>query len=143
MAIDFTLTPDQQVLQESARDFAENVLRPVVREADEEPDPLRGFNLTKPAYREAVRRGIAFSMLPKEYGGGGLSNVDFVIAAEEICAVDPGFATRCNNDHGVSPDGTRLAISDQSQGERKSLIYTLPIAGGTPKLSSTLLANRP
>ena len=32
-------------------------------------------------------------MLPKEYGGGGLSNVDFVIAAEEICAVDAGFAT--------------------------------------------------
>ncbi len=44
MAIDFTLTPDQQVLQESARDFAENILRPVVREADEEPDPLRGFS---------------------------------------------------------------------------------------------------
>lgn len=93
MAIDFTLTAAQLELQESARDFAQNVLLPVVREADEEPEPLRGFNLTKPAYREAVQRGIAFSMLPKEYGGGGLSNVDFVIAAEEICAVDPGFAT--------------------------------------------------
>ena len=41
---------------------------------------------------------------------------------------------RCNNDHGVSPDGTRLAISDQSQGARKSFIYTLPIGGGTPEL---------
>ncbi len=30
--------------------------------------------------------------------------------------VDTGFATRCNNDHGISPDGTLLAISDQSQG---------------------------
>ncbi len=48
--------------------------------------------------------------------------------------IDTGFATRCNNDHGVSPDGTSLVISDQSQGDRKSLIYTLPIAGGTPKL---------
>jgi TolB protein len=27
-----------------------------------------------------------------------------------------------------------LAISDQSQGRRQSLIYTLPITGGTPKL---------
>ncbi len=45
--------------------------------------------------------------------------------------IDTGFATRCNNDHGISPDGTTLAISDQSQ-ERKSLIYTLPISGGTP-----------
>jgi TolB protein len=49
-------------------------------------------------------------------------------------AIDTGFATRCNNDHGVSPDGTLLAISDQSQGRRQSLIYTLPVAGGTPKL---------
>ena len=46
--------------------------------------------------------------------------------------VDTGFATRCNNDHGVSPDGTLLAISDQSHGQ--SLIYTLPITGGSPKL---------
>ncbi len=48
--------------------------------------------------------------------------------------IDTGFATRCNNDHGVSPDGTTLVISDQSQGKRQSLIYTLPISGGTPKL---------
>lgn len=47
--------------------------------------------------------------------------------------VDTGFATRCNNDHGVSPDGTRLVISDQSQEPGHSLIYTLPIAGGTPE----------
>ncbi len=47
--------------------------------------------------------------------------------------IDTGFATRCNNDHGVSPDGTLLVISDQSQGQRQSLIYTLPITGGTPK----------
>lgn len=49
-------------------------------------------------------------------------------------AIDTGFATRCNNDHGVSPDGGRLAISDQSRGNRRSLIYTLPVAGGTPIL---------
>jgi hypothetical protein len=55
-------------------------------------------------------------------------------AGGEPVAIDTGFATRCNNDHGVSPDGTLLAISDQSQGERKSLIYTLPLGGGIPKL---------
>ncbi len=48
--------------------------------------------------------------------------------------IDTGFAVRCNNDHGVSPDGTQLVISDQSQGNRRSLIYTLPVAGGTPRL---------
>jgi Tol biopolymer transport system component len=53
-------------------------------------------------------------------------------------AIDTGFAIRCNNDHGVSPEGTLLAISDQSQGRRQSLIYTLPITGGTPKLVTLL-----
>jgi dipeptidyl aminopeptidase/acylaminoacyl peptidase len=46
--------------------------------------------------------------------------------------LDTGFATRCNNDHGFSPDGTRLAISDQSR-DGKSRIYTLPITGGMPE----------
>src|SRR5439155_10437247 len=56
------------------------------------------------------------------------------VAGGKPQAIDTGFATRCNNDHGVSPDGSLLAISDQSQGQRRSLIYTLPITGGTPKL---------
>jgi Tol biopolymer transport system component len=43
--------------------------------------------------------------------------------------VDTGTANRCNNDHGLSPDGTRLAISDQSQGGQ-SRIYILPATGG-------------
>jgi TolB protein len=46
--------------------------------------------------------------------------------------IETGFANRCNNDHGLSPDGMLLAISDQSRGG-KSLIYTLPVSGGSPK----------
>ncbi|MET0967300.1 MAG: acyl-CoA dehydrogenase family protein, partial [Nakamurella sp.] len=93
MTIDFTLTTEQKEIQVMAREFAQDVLKPMARKIDEEPDPLRAFQLSKPAYKEAGKRGITFSMLPKEYGGGGLSNVDFVIAAEEIQAVDPGFGT--------------------------------------------------
>ena len=37
MAIDFTLTPEQKKMQADVRAFAENVLAPVVREADAEP----------------------------------------------------------------------------------------------------------
>ena len=49
MAIDFSLTNEQRKLQADTREFAENVLGPVVREADAEPDPLRGFQRTKEA----------------------------------------------------------------------------------------------
>jgi hypothetical protein len=47
--------------------------------------------------------------------------------------VDTGFAIRCNNDHGLSPDGSLLAISDQSQEDHQSLVYVMPAEGGTPK----------
>jgi Tol biopolymer transport system component len=47
--------------------------------------------------------------------------------------IDTGFAVRCNNDHGISPDGTQMVISDQTQEEHRSLIYIVPIGGGTPR----------
>ena len=46
--------------------------------------------------------------------------------------IDTGSANRCNNDHGFSPDGGRLAISDQSK-DGKSRIYIVPSFGGTPR----------
>jgi TolB protein len=52
-------------------------------------------------------------------------------------AIDTGIAVRCNNDHGLSPDGRMMAISDQSE-ERRSLIYILPAAGGPPRRVTTL-----
>jgi TolB protein len=50
--------------------------------------------------------------------------------------ISTGSQTKCNNDHGISPDGTMLAVSDSSQ-MGKSQIYTLPIGGGTPRQIST------
>jgi hypothetical protein len=50
--------------------------------------------------------------------------------------IDLGSLTRINNDHGISADGKMLAISDQTERvgtQRPSLIYMLPISGGTPK----------
>ena len=47
--------------------------------------------------------------------------------------IDTAFATRLNNDHVLSPDGTMIGISDQSQEEHRSLIYVVPIGGGTPR----------
>ncbi len=46
--------------------------------------------------------------------------------------VDLGSLTQCNNDHGLSPDGTRLAISDQSV-DGKSIISIAPVTGGKPR----------
>src|SRR5512140_806522 len=43
-----------------------------------------------------------------------------------------GFADKCNNDHGLSPNGQELVISHHGK-EGKSLIYILPSSGGEPR----------
>ncbi len=62
-------------------------------------------------------------------GEGRLFRVD--LAAPALDPIDTGTLHRLNNDHGLSPDGMLLAISDASR-TGKSEIYTLPASGGTP-----------
>jgi Tol biopolymer transport system component len=57
----------------------------------------------------------------------------FDLGTRQATLVDTGFAIRNNNDHVLSFDGGQLGISDQSQGDGRSTVYTLPAAGGTPK----------
>ena len=55
-----------------------------------------------------------------------------MLGSDKPVTIETGFANRCNNDHGISPDGTQLAISDNSQGDHESQVYIVPIAGGWP-----------
>ncbi len=63
-------------------------------------------------------------------GSGRLWRVP--LAAPELQPLDTGFAARLNNDHGPSPDGATLAISDATE-DGRSAIYLIPAAGGTPR----------
>jgi TolB protein len=70
---------------------------------------------------------------------GHLEKLPVAGGAPEV--INSGFADRLNNDHGISPDSKQLAVSDNSQetksatgtGSHDSLVYILPIAGGTPR----------
>ncbi|MBO9576346.1 MAG: TolB family protein [Sphingobium sp.] len=44
-------------------------------------------------------------------------------------AIPTGKNVKNNNDHGLSPDGTQLIISDQSEPDNLSRIYLLPLSG--------------
>ncbi|MGB6970202.1 MAG: acyl-CoA dehydrogenase family protein, partial [Methyloceanibacter sp.] len=93
MAVDFTLTQSQRRLQRIAREFANDILGPLVQAADETEDTQKAFAMLKGAYVEAYKLGFATGFIPKAYGGAGVSNMDLQVIAEEITAVDPGFAT--------------------------------------------------
>jgi hypothetical protein len=67
-------------------------------------------------------------------GGEGRGRLHrFDLLTRQPSVIDTGFAIRNNNDHVLSFDGRMLGISDQSQDQRQSTIYTLPATGGTPR----------
>lgn len=52
----------------------------------------------------------------------------------EPALIDTGACNRLNNDHGLSPDGKWLIISDKSEPDALSRVFVLPVAGGAPRL---------
>lgn len=65
------------------------------------------------------------------YNSGGLLFKIPAVGGEPV-NIPTDFAKRINNDHGISPDGTQMVISDQTE-NGSSIIYSLPIEGGIPK----------
>ena len=62
----------------------------------------------------------------------------FPLAEKTPVLLRTGFANHCNNDHVLSFDGKTLGISHQpKEAGGKSIIYTLPAAGGEPKRVTT------
>jgi Tol biopolymer transport system component len=65
-----------------------------------------------------------------------------------LTEIPTGFATRINNDHGISPDGRRLVIShaadehvtDPAQSWLASSVYVLPVAGSAAPVKVTTRA---
>ena len=61
-------------------------------------------------------------------GGGRLYRVP--LPKPELQVIDTGAAIRCNNDHGISPDGTTIILSSHHEGAG-SQVYVMPVAGGS------------
>ncbi len=60
------------------------------------------------------------------------------IEASAVNEINTGFALNNNNDHVLSFDGTLLGISDHTEHPyNESLIYVLPVEGGTPEQVTT------
>ena len=58
----------------------------------------------------------------------------FDLKQKKIRQINTGFANANNNDHGISFNGKMLAISHHTavNEKRQSIIYTVPVKGGTP-----------
>ena len=62
----------------------------------------------------------------------------FDIDTKESREIYSDYVDNCNNDHVLSYDGTRVAVSHGTSEDGKSRIYTMPIEGGVPTLITAL-----
>jgi alkylation response protein AidB-like acyl-CoA dehydrogenase len=84
--MDFRLSDEQQLLRASVREFAEAEIRPHVMEWDE----TQRFPMDLlPKLAHLGLMGIQFA---EEYGGAGMSAVDYCICIEELARVCPAIA---------------------------------------------------
>jgi alkylation response protein AidB-like acyl-CoA dehydrogenase len=85
--MDFTLTEDQVRIQEAARKFATENLRPLARELEASAEPVPAEWLAK--YAELGFLGVN---LPEEHGGAGLSHLDALLVLEEFAKISSAVA---------------------------------------------------
>ncbi|HLA57302.1 MAG TPA: hypothetical protein VK622_01005 [Puia sp.] len=62
---------------------------------------------------------------------GLINRID--LASNEVSAISTGVVKNNNNDHVISFDGSTIGLSSSLKGSGGSVIYTVPLAGGTPK----------
>jgi len=85
--MDFSLTDEQQLIQETARAFAHEVVRP---RADEN---ARKAHFDVELARMIADQGYLGAIIPREYGGAGLDYVTYGLVVEQIGAVDSAMRT--------------------------------------------------
>ncbi|MFL5320833.1 MAG: acyl-CoA dehydrogenase family protein [Myxococcaceae bacterium] len=76
--MDFQLTDEQRALQETARKYAREVIRPKAADYDEHQ------TFPKDLISKAFELGLLNMTIPQEFGGIGLSHLDQVIVTEEL-----------------------------------------------------------
>lgn len=80
--MDFTLTEEQKMIRQAAREFAQQELLPGVIERDEK----QCFPAEQ--IKKLGELGFLGMMVDPEYGGGGMDTVSYVLAMEEISKID-------------------------------------------------------
>ena len=80
--MDFTLSEEQLMIQQAARDFAQNELLPGVIERDE------AQKFPSELVRKMGELGFLGMMVNEKYGGSGLDTLSYVLAMEELSKID-------------------------------------------------------
>src|SRR2546421_4674442 len=85
--MDFALTDEQDLIRSTARQFADEVIRPA---AD---DNARNSHFDTDLVRKIADQGYLGAIVPREYGGAGLDYITYGPIVEEIGRADSAMRT--------------------------------------------------
>lgn len=117
--MNFSLTEEQLMIRQAARDFAQNECKPGVIERD--------THMKWPAeqVKKMAELGFLGMMVSPEYGGGGLDTVSYAIAMEEISKVDASCSVLMSVNNSLVCWGLEAFGTEEQK--RK---YLMPLAKG-------------
>ena len=117
--MEFKLTEEQLMIQQAARDFANNECLPGVIERDEH----QKFPLEQ--VKKLADLGFLGMMVSPEYGGSGLDAVSYVLAMEEISKIDASSSVVMSVNNSLVCYGIE-AYGNEAQKKK----YLTPLARG-------------
>ncbi|MBA4393342.1 MAG: acyl-CoA dehydrogenase [Desulfobacca sp.] len=85
--MDFDLTEEHRMIQETAYKFAVNEIGPIAKEYDREEKYSREI------CRKASEAGLVGAYIPEAYGGPGMGFFEVALIAEQLARVDLGMCT--------------------------------------------------
>jgi alkylation response protein AidB-like acyl-CoA dehydrogenase len=117
--MDFRPTDEQELLRRTVREFAETEIRPHVREWDHDQ------RFSPELMPKLAALGLLGIQYPEEYGGAGLSALDYCICIEELARVDPSIALSVAAHNGLCASHLFLFGSEAQKRE-----FVVPLARG-------------
>ena len=117
--MNFQLSEEQLMIQQAARDFAQNDCLPGVIERDEKQE------FPKEQIKKLAELGFLGMMVDTKYGGAGMDTISYVLAMEEISKVDASVSVV------VSVNNSLVCYGLQAFGnEEQKQKYLTPLAKG-------------
>ena len=107
--MDFRLNDEQLQIQQMVREFALSEIKPHLGEWDE------AQHFPVDTFKRAGGLGMLAVVFPEEYGGAGLSYVDYVNVIEELAVVDSGFALSVAAHNSLCTGHIYLAGNDEQK----------------------------
>jgi alkylation response protein AidB-like acyl-CoA dehydrogenase len=117
--LDFSLSEEQQLLKKTVREFAESELGPHSREWDERQE------FPREVFTKLGQMGLMGVVWPPEYGGAGMTTLDYAVVMEELARVDAGVALSVAAHNSLCSGHIFLAGTEEQKKK-----YLAPLARG-------------